>query len=264
VWLLLAACGVALIAATLGVGAHRPSRALWLLATWGGAFALLHLLSTVQPWDRYLLPLVPVLVLVAAGPISWGLAWLAGRHAAWVGAGALLLILLLAPPARTAMQGGYPVGADHGSLVGLDEVMATVRSAAEAAAAEGVPAPVLFEQRLGWQARFYLADLLREGQLDLRWFSSPAALADSAAKSPHRARFVADPAWAPAADLAPFLAARGLTLESAGGSEQVRLYRMVESPAAVAPCGWCLNRLPALPEGWSRRADARPAWTVAR
>ncbi len=251
-WLLLLGAIGAALAAGFWRRELRPAAPVWLLAGWSAGFLLLHLLTTVQPWDRYLLPLAPILALLAAGPLAAGLAALGWRGLLWGVAGALLLSLVLLPPALTAARGGLPIGGDHGALAGLEEMVAQVRTEAQAAASAGDPAPALYQQRLGWQLGFYLADSTGTGAgagagappVDLRWFASPVALADSAAKSPGRALLLAEPAWAPAGNLAPALRARGLALQPLPLPLEgnVRLYRIAPLPEATRACDWCVNR----------------------
>ena len=84
-------------------------------------------------------------------------------------------------PAFAAAQGRLPIGGDHGAYSGLDEVAAWLDARADAA-------PVVYQRNLGWHFQFYLFDALQAGRADLRWYPSSVALADNAAKSPHRPR----------------------------------------------------------------------------
>ncbi len=162
VWLLLAAVltGAGLHVATrrADTGAVWPA---WLMAGWGVAFLALHVVTSVQVWDRYLLPLAPVLALLA----GWGVALIGGatvwvtprrnagdrltqrrkdaqtqhavrstQHAvyfrlpapAFLPVLASVAILLLAPPAFAAADGRLPVGGDHGAYTGLEDVLALI------------------------------------------------------------------------------------------------------------------------------------------
>jgi hypothetical protein len=74
VWLLLALLtGAGLLVATrkTDTGAAWPA---WLVAGWGFAFLALHIVTSVQVWDRYLLPLAPVVALLA----GWSVAVIGG------------------------------------------------------------------------------------------------------------------------------------------------------------------------------------------
>lgn len=180
------------------------------LVAWAVGFGGLHVVTSVQIWDRYLLPLVAPLALA----VAWAVAELQGVVNGWRGkghkgfpGGALMLIglLVLAPPAVLAAAGRLPVGGDHGAYSGIDEAFAYVTAASHAHSV------ALYQRELGWHARFYLYDALEQGAVDLRYYPSSVFLADSAAKLPDRRRLVIVPDWSPLRDLDPQLAARGLT-----------------------------------------------------
>jgi len=259
-WLILA--GTVVSGLMLQRSRPRATAPVWLIAAWCAGFALLHLITTVQTWDRYLLPLVPLLALLAAGPIAGLAEALRARHWGVAGAAALLMLTALAPPAVTAARGGYPIGADHGALAGLDAAVDILRAESKAAAEADKAAPIIYQQRLGWQLGFYLANELQSGQAAVRWFASGAALADNAAKSPHRPLLLVEPAWAPSGNLALHLQARSLYLTALHHSGQVTIYRIEPSAGRPTVCTWCVNSLARLPDGWSRLPLARPAWTT--
>lgn len=233
-WLLLAAAALWGAWSWRDVASRRGGRTLWLLLLWGVAFVALHWLSTVQPWDRYLLPLAPVTALLVAGLLAavkvpralglWGIA------AVVLGAA-----LLLGGPALTAARGGYPVGADHGDYAGLDEAFAWLRGQAE-------EPNILYHNSVGWPAQFALFDEVAAGSTQLRWFPHAVYLADNAAKSPQRARYLLEPDWAPTQGLAPALAQRGLALEERLRAGRMSLYELVQEPQPA--CDWCLCRAP--------------------
>ncbi len=244
-WALLAgATGAAFL---LGARRGWPLRLPLLLALWALGFLLLHLLITVQPWDRYLLPLAAALALLAAGGVA-----LTPRAAPYV-LTALLLLLLL-PQALAAARGAYPIGADHGDLTGLDAAFAWVDE-------QAAPA-TLYHRTLGWQAQFALYDAVEEGRVALRWFPHAVALADDATKQAQRTRLVIELQGREARDLPVQLAARGLALEPRFRSGHVTLSAIVARDPAAA-CGWCACRLPAWGEGWGAGpADPRAQSTA--
>lgn len=223
------------------------TRHLLLLWAWALGFILIHMVTTVQVWDRYLLPLVPALVWVTAGP----LAALIERVLAFARRGdslplqrglqglVLLALLGLAPPALDAARGDLPIGSDHGDYAGLQEAVAWLA---------GQPGPlVLYHQALGWHYRFYLFDeLLPQGdqpaRIDLRWFPSTAYLADNAAKTPYPPAYVVLPDWAPQRDLALHLRMRGLI-----GVPRLAAGRFVVWQIAHPRqpfCDWCYSAAP--------------------
>ena len=126
VWLL---AGIALLVAAWRAP-RRPSLAAWILFGWGFGYTAAHVFSTVQVWDRYLLPLAPLW--------AWLWAWPAARLAstphrnAWrmnTLRGLLLMAAVcLVPPGLAAARGDLPIGGDHGDYTGLRETMAWVAS----------------------------------------------------------------------------------------------------------------------------------------
>ena len=237
VWLML---GAALTVA-LGIAGRRRSASLHLafLLGWGILFVALHLISNVQAWDRYLLPLAPWLALVASGPLAMALS---RRLPDWVRG--LLFILLMIGMAETvvpgvdAAKGLMPIGGDHGDYAGLTAAIAWVED-------NDGPA-ILYHQVLGWHFRFYLYDELYDElqpagenpqRFDLRWFPSATYLADNAAKTPYPPKYLIVPEWATPRDLALHLAMRGLALEP---RHQVGRFAVMEILVPPRPlCDWC-------------------------
>ncbi|MCE7982333.1 MAG: hypothetical protein DYG89_14150 [Caldilinea sp. CFX5] len=218
----------------------QPSDALlgW-LALWCGGFLVLHIITTVQLWDRYLLPLAPPLCLLA----TWAFmeacrcGWVANRinigrkpRTPWrlIAGGVGLLSLL--PPALTAAHGGLPIGGDHGAYSGLTAVIARIQQ-------ETSDNAILYHQRLGWHYQFYLFDEVAAGVYDLRWYPTAAYLAANAAQSPNRARLLVLPDWAPQPDLPLHLATRRLSLQPITHVDHMTLYRIDNQPQAG--CDWC-------------------------
>lgn len=237
------------------------TRQLVVLWAWGIGFVLLHLFTTVQVWDRYLLPLVPVLVWVCAGPFA-ALIQRALVQAQQMPAlswrrtiqGLVLLALLsLAPPAVDAAQGELPLGSDHGDYVGLHEAVAWLAEQ---------PGPlVLYHQALGWHYRFYLFDdLLSHGdqppRVELRWFPSVAYLADNAAKTPFPPTYVVLPDWAPQRDLTLHLRMRGLVAKPRLRAGRFVVWQITH-PSQPA-CDWCRSVVPFAVE---RSLSGPPAMT---
>ena len=195
------------------------------LAAWGvGVFAL-HVVTSVQVWDRYLLPLVIPLVLIVAwaiGRVQGG--WRKGQER-MVSFGLLIgVILLCVPPALQAADGRLPIGGDHGAYAGLDAALAWVEQAAPTNA-------VLYHRELGWHERFYLYDAVRRGDVDLRWYPNAAYLADNATKAPHKRKLLIVPDWSPVRDLSLHLSARRLALIEQARVGHFTVYEIVQPPA---------------------------------
>jgi 4-amino-4-deoxy-L-arabinose transferase-like glycosyltransferase len=207
-----------------------------ILALYGAGYLALHVVVTFQPWDRYLLPLAPlVCILVARGLVSvrdglnlrsfpqiktLSILGLAGALAcaAWLGA-----------------AGRLPVGSDHGAYSGLDQVVAVLRSQPANA--------VIYHRWLSWHYDFYLFDAPQER----RWWDSGWKLAEDAARTgrvePERLQWVALPGWEAeaASELRSALASHELALmemeriRRPDGSLSFTLYRIVPRLAALAP-----------------------------
>lgn len=263
--------GAGLAATLFRAPAPRPQRYVpaLILAAWGLGFLTLHVITSVQVWDRYLLPLVLPLALVigacvgraveAAGNIPRVLPGrrTAGARVVWLAAPALVVLALALPPAVAAADGRLPIGGDHGDYAGLEEASAWVHGTApEGAASRDAPGVVLYHHDLGWQHEFYLFDAVQRGTIELRWYPSAVYLADNATKTAHKRRFVIVPDWAPARELDLQLAARRLEARQALRSGRFTVYEIVERPAGDA--SWRTCRPPAsLP--WPVVGAAGPA-----
>ena len=239
-WTVWAMLGAALSVAMVNVWPGRNSSPrVSLILAWGISLVALHLMSNVQPWDRYLLPLAPWLALVASGPLA---KVLSRRLPDW--ARGLLFLLLIIGMAETvlpgveAAKGQLPIGGDHGDYAGLTAAIAWVEE-------KDGPA-ILYHQVLGWHFRFYLyADLQPNGEnpprFDLRWFPSATYLADNAAKTPYPPKYLIAPDWATPRDLALHLAMRGLRLEPRLHVGRFAVMEITQPPRPH--CDWCQSSL---------------------
>ena len=172
-----------------------------LLALFLTGFLLLHLATSLAPWDRYALPLAPVFALLLARTVLWWADRFAaqGRHraclalAAAVAAASLWAITLAASPR-------FPV-ADNATYDGVPALAATIRATAPADA-------VVYHRWFGWHYQFYLYG----ADLDLRWWQSPADLAQQAASEHDRRQLIALPSAESRTELDAALARAGLVL----------------------------------------------------
>ena len=187
------------------------------LAVYTAGYLVLHFAATFQPWDRYLLPILPwVCVLAARGFV---LAWeRLGGQSGFQRPLRTVAALLLAPALLYASwlgaAGRLPVGSDHGAYAGLNQAVALLRKQPADA--------IIYDRWLGWHYDFYLFDAPQER----RWWGSGWKLADDAADiartEPERGQWVVLPDWERSAveDLHLPLASRGLALV-----EVRRIYR---------------------------------------
>lgn len=212
----------------------RKAPVVWLLL-WCGGFFGFHVTTSMQPWDRYLLPLAPLFCLLVAGLLP-RVDWSGFQRSAirWVTLGGLSLLLLL-PPALAAARGKLPIGGDHGDYSGLTEAIVWLQR-------EAPPGSILYQQRLGWHYQFYLYDELASGAIDLRWFPTPTYLAANAAQSPAVRRFLVLPDWTPQPNLPLQLAARRIQLVPQVRFGRMTLYALQNQPHAMRSpgCTWCL------------------------
>jgi len=113
------------------------------LAAFTLAYFAAYWLVGFNVYDRYLLPLVPLVGLLLARALA--VVW--PRRTALA---VLALAGLMAWPALRAARSGYPVGGDHGAHDGIDEIAAYL---------DGLPAgTVFYDHWLGWPLDFYLFD----------------------------------------------------------------------------------------------------------
>jgi len=170
------------------------------LVTFVMIYFLLHWLWAFPVWDRYLLPLVPVLAILLgrtatllppllrpiatrASPLDIGHWSLDIGHFSFVICHLSLVISLLLP-ALTAAQSRYPVGGDHGAYDGIDQVAAFLRAQPEGA--------VVYQHWLGW----HYADYLFDAPVYLAYWPTPAWLAqDVRAFGARGPRYITFPSW---------------------------------------------------------------------
>jgi 4-amino-4-deoxy-L-arabinose transferase-like glycosyltransferase len=182
------------------------------------AFVIIYLLGhwvlSFNVWDRYLLGLVPFLLILlarilwlASGALASILPSLRGRgrgrvdshHRAFLTV--VLLAVTLTGPALTAASSGYPIGGDHGAYDGIEAVADYFR--------DSVPAgSILYHHWLGWHYSFYLFDF----PLVLRWYPSPEELAEDARQVDDAQRYVVFPSEKLTAEARDALAEAGLGL----------------------------------------------------
>ena len=198
-----------------------------LVLVFSAGYLLLHVGTSLAPWDRYLLPLLPLLSLLLARSACW--AWDAATgsvqssgRTSWAARTATAAVLALGVlyAGYTASFARTPLG-DGGAYDGVQQVAAYVRAAEPSGA-------ILYHHWLGWHYGFYLY----AAPVDLRWWREPADLAHQVAASSSQRQLIAFPAGRSQEDARAALAEAGLALDpvlaahDAYGAPSVALYRI--------------------------------------
>ena len=184
-------------------------------------YAAVHLLIGAPAWDRYLLPVLPLLLILLARlwlTVTQGPRRLAGSWRLVLGVVTIALLLgSMWPGAAVARRGGHTLGgyptADSGA-------------AAAAAALDGVPwGTVLYDRDYSWHWRFHFLDQ----PVFVNWHPSAISIAGDLAVHGHddTLRYLAWPVEETGRVLARDLAAVGFRLELIGRFEQINLYQIV-------------------------------------
>jgi len=207
----------------------RGSFADLLLVSFFLVYFLFHWLWAFPVWDRYLLPLVPVLAVLLGrtlnllasylrlaiphsplairhSPLAIRYSLFAIRNLSFVICHlsfVILLVILLVLPAFNAAHSRYPVGGDHGAYDTIDQVAAFLRTLPEGA--------VVYQHWLGWHYDYYLFD----APVYLAYWPTPVWLArDVQAFGATGPRYVTFPSWESPARVEGALDSVGYGLES--------------------------------------------------
>jgi 4-amino-4-deoxy-L-arabinose transferase-like glycosyltransferase len=181
----------------------RSALADLLLVAFSLIYVIFHWLVAFPAWDRYLLPLVPILAVVLGRIVGMAVSGLRfvklNRRLAITGP---LLALLLIGPALRASAGRYPIGSERAAYQGVDDVVSLFSALPEGS--------VVYHHWLGWHYRYALF----EGPVYLAYWPDPAWLArDVQAFGDQEPRYVAFPAWESAARVERALGDVGYVLE---------------------------------------------------
>jgi hypothetical protein len=172
-----------------------------------GAFALIYLLFhwlvAFPTWDRYLLPMVPILSVLLSRVVRGAISRLQcpGPGCRRVFSGLLLAALLVAPAVK-ASAGRYPIGAERAAYEGIEEVVSFLGRLPEGS--------VVYHHWLGWHYRYALFD----SPVYLAYWPNPTWLArDVQAFGDREARYLVIPARESVDRVARLLADVGYVLE---------------------------------------------------
>jgi 4-amino-4-deoxy-L-arabinose transferase-like glycosyltransferase len=218
--------GLSLLAVAGFLLVGRPRRRLILpdalLALFILGYLLLHWLWAMPVWDRYLLPILPLVAILIGRGLSLLRSAVVERPALGRAFTALLLLSTVAhlPVAAGARAGRYPVGGQPTADGGAARIARQLEDAPYGT--------VLYDHWYSWHWRYHLFD----GRVYVSWFPhADALLADLrtfAGSGP--ARYVALPASAEARPVIRRLMESGYRLEPVGGgygTETMILYRIV-------------------------------------
>lgn len=154
--------------------AHRPriranpTTALLLLFLVG--YLGLHWLWAVPVWDRYLLPLLPLMAVLIGRGMSLALTLMDRRLSRWIPiAGLTLLTVIQLPFALNARLGGYPIGGQPAANGGAARIARLLEDAPYGT--------VLYDHWYSWQWRYQLFD----SRVYVSWFPHADALLDDLA-----------------------------------------------------------------------------------
>lgn len=228
-WPLTAAGGAAAIGA-LGLsrrGRFRPSATEILIVVFMAGYVLLHWLWAVPIWDRYLLPIFPLVAILFGRGFSLLLLAVRERrpHRYAFLMTLTLLTLALIPTALAARDGRFPIGGRPDADGGAAGAARLLKDAPYGT--------VLYDHWYSWHWAYQLFD----SRVYVSWFPQADALLDDLAVFAGRGpeRYVALPSSAVAAPIRRRLSAAGYGLEALGGQDEtatMTLYRIIAPEAA--------------------------------
>jgi len=177
---LLSAALLIVILIWLGRGVYRrppPSTFDGLIAGFALAFLSGYWLIAFNTYDRYLHPLVPFLMVLAARALT---GWWSGRRTLWAAVPTGLTALLMIPAVITGLHGHSTLGGDQGKHTGIDTLADTLNTKFQG--------QIVYDHWLGWELAYYLGE---QPQIALRYAALPEALADDVAQQLQPCYFVA-------------------------------------------------------------------------
>lgn len=203
---------------------YAPAEAL--LALFVLSYILLHWLWAIPVWDRYLLPVLPLVAILVGREVSLIRAAAHRRPLASKALAALLILIALAtvPTALAARDGRYPIGGWPRADGGASEAAQLLKNAPYGT--------VLYDHWYSWHWRYQLFD----GRVYVSWFPHVDALLDDLAAfaGSGPARYIALPASGTARPVVRRLAENGYRLEPVGGQDgtaDMTIYRIIVETA---------------------------------
>lgn len=186
-----------------------------ILAIFALYFVAVHVLLSFGVWDRYMLGLAPVVAILLARVLLLphdvfvrGEELQLANVVYCVVLGAFLAVTLL-HPTQVALRYGFPVGGDHGSFQGIDDVADFIKGNAP----EG---SIVFHKWLLWHYLYYLFDV----PLDFYYYPSFEFVLHTSQQLSTLEKYIVFPSWTDASGLASFLQDNGWEMR-----ELYRTYR---------------------------------------
>ena len=222
-WPLIAAGAIAGVVYLLS--ARKTIRSLsadWIIGLFLLGYSVIHWLRAVPVWDRYLLPVFPMVAMLLSRAISTAYRSTTGRpllrRALALALG--LLIFASLPVAVGARAGRFPIGGQPGADGGAGGAAILLKDAPYGT--------VLYDHWYSWHWRYQLFD----GRVYVSWFPHVDALLSdlSAFGRSGPVRYIALPSSDAAAPIVRRLAEHGYRLEPLFGQDDVAsmtLYRII-------------------------------------
>ena len=177
------------------------------LGGWCIAYGLLHWLTAINTYDRYLLPLaLPFMLLAARGALALLHWWRRRLPVPEFAAASIVVLLVMWGSTQTAADGQLDVGADRDKHEGIDRLAQYL---------DALPlGTILYDRWLGWELDFYLGQWSDKRRV---YYPTPDVLAADALLQPDPApRYFVAPRWE---DAQPWLSA----LDAAGFSPELEV-----------------------------------------
>jgi len=203
----------------------RRSLADVLLAFFVLSYLLFHWLVALPIWDRYLLPIVPILAVLLGRVARRAVSQLSFLNSHWrMTAVGLLLVAFLSVPALRASASRYPIGQERGAYEGIEKVVSFLGRLPEGS--------VVYHHWLGWQYHYALWD----APVYLAYWPNPAWLVrDVEVFGGREPRYIVFPEWESSARIGHDLDAIGygldpvLTVARSNGAYSFTVYRLARS-----------------------------------
>lgn len=197
------------------------------LLTFVLGYGLLHWLVALNTYDRYLLPLLPPLLLLAGRGLDWPGARVSDSRRLPLQRGivAALMIALIVPAIRAA-EGDRIVNTGYRQYMGIDSLAAYLN--------EQPVAAVIYDRWLGWELRYYLGQWHNKRMI---YYPTPDLLVrDALALCEIGPRYFPAPADQPAGPWLEALQKAGFQISQTYTSPNFVVYQLIPPWTSMAAC----------------------------